>query len=519
MSQLRERVPRPRISHIQRRRITVDYVGTFVPLSAVSVRIDCSRTGRHPSMTVTTNDTLPSGGDFQVDVAVVGAGLSGLVAAHRIQQYGLSTAVFEAQSRVGGRVHSAEVHGARVDLGGTFVGPSQDRIRDLADEMGVRRHPTYDTGSSLIRWRGRKRQYHGTIPPVGAGLADVARIQMRLDHLAQQVPCGAPHRAPRARQWDAESVGTWLQRNRATASTRDLIAIATRTTWGCEPEELSLLHALHYIHQAGGMSSMLDTRGGAQEEHFVEGPHEIALRLASGLDVHLDSPVREIRWTQDEAVVRTDSVRVRARCAIVAVPPAMRSRISFTPALPPRSLQMADRWPQGVLSKAYAIYESPFWRADGLSGQSLSDTGPVFITFDASSPSQQHGILLGFIGGQYAREWDGLDQEERRVRALSSFADLFGARALDAIGYIDHRWGAEQWLGGGPTAAPGPGAVVPYASAITDPVGSLLWAGTEAADRWTGYMDGAVRAGERAALQARALAETMGSSHQTGEDR
>ncbi|MFX6702246.1 monooxygenase, partial [Acinetobacter baumannii] len=78
---------------------------------------------------------------------------------------------------------------------------------------------------------------------------------------------------------DAESLGSWLTRSRASAAARDRIAIAGRTTGGCEPEEISLLHVLHYIHQAGGLSSMLDTEGGAQEEHFVEGSHEIAARI------------------------------------------------------------------------------------------------------------------------------------------------------------------------------------------------------------------------------------------------
>ena len=128
--------------------------------------------------------------------------------------------------------------------------------------------------------------------------------------------------------------------------------------------------------------------------------------------------------------------------------------------------------------------------------------------------------LLGFIGGVYAREWDELAPAERAARALSSFADLFGPRALDAIGYIDQRWGAEPWVGGGPTAAPGPGAVVPYAGALATPVGSILWAGTETADRWTGFMDGAVRAGERAALQARGILTSSSTAHeQTGVAR
>jgi len=451
-----------------------------------------------------------------VDVVVVGAGLSGLTAARRLHQLGLRVAVFEASSRVGGRVSSATVAGVHVDLGGTFVGPGQDRIIALADEVGVRRFPTHSAGQNVIRWRGQHRRYRGTVPPMGANLLDVGRIQLALDRLARTVPRGNPAAAPRAAELDADSLGSWLRRSHASTTARDLIAIASRTTWGCEPDEVSLLHALHYIHQAGGLSSMLDTEGGAQEEHFIEGSHEIALRIAADLGdaVRRNAPVQRIETTDDGVLVSAGDERVAARAVVVAVPPALRSRIAFSPALPPVNAQMSQRWPAGVLSKAYAVYETPFWRERDLSGQGLSDTGPAFITFDASPPGKGgSGVLLGFVGGVYAREWDGLPAEERRVRVLSSFADLFGPRALDATGYIDQRWGAESWVAGGPTAAPGPGVVVPYAGALAAPVGRVVWAGTESADRWTGFMDGAVRAGERAALRARDFVPSSSPDH------
>lgn len=461
------------------------------------------------------------GGLLDVDVVVVGAGLSGLTAAHRLRQFGLTVAVFEASARVGGRVSSAEVDGVHVDLGGTFVGPGQDRILALADEVGVSRYRTYGAGDNVLRWRGRSRRYRGTVPPVGAGLLDVGRIQLALDRLARTVPRGDPAAAPHASDLDAESLGSWMRRSHASAAARDLIAIAGRTTWGCEPDEISLLHAAHYIHQAGGLSSMLDTEGGAQEEHFVEGSHEIAVRVARGLGpaVRLDAPVERIAASSDGVVVSSAREDVTARAVIVAVPPALRGGIRFSPDLPSRYAQLAQRWPAGVLSKAYAVYDAPFWRARDLSGQGLSDTGPVFITFDASPPGDGGpGVLLGFIGARYAREWDDLPPAERRARALSSFADLFGPRALDATGYIDQRWGAEPWVGGGPTAAPGPGVVVPYAAALVEPVGRILWAGTETATRWTGFMDGAVRAGERAALEARRLVDSPGRKTDTTGD-
>ncbi|GGS09687.1 putative flavin-containing monoamine oxidase AofH [Streptomyces humidus] len=440
-----------------------------------------------------------------VDVVVVGAGLSGLAAARGLQRHGLSVKVFEALDRVGGRVGSATVAEAHVDLGGTFVGPDHDRINALADEVGVGRCLTHEAGDNLLLWRKDRKRYRGALLPIGAtSLLDLARIRSSLERMSRRIPVGRPWSAPDAAGLDAQTLGTWLTARHAGQAAKDLLAVVCKTSWGCEPSEISLLHVLHYIAQAGGLDPMLDTRGGAQEQHFVEGAHEVAVRVARALGpdtVRLGSPVLRIDRSDDAVTVHTDDGLTTARRVVVAVPPAMRHRIRFVPALPAAHRHLAQRWSPGVLSKIYAVYDTPFWREQGLSGMTISDEGPVFITFDAGSPDTSRGVLLGFIGGDYAREWDAVDAAERRVRALSALADLFGERALTPRGYIDQRWGEEDWLGGGPTAAPGPGAVASLHARLTEPVGPVHWAGTETARRWAGFMDGAVAAGERAARE------------------
>ncbi|WP_213815126.1 flavin monoamine oxidase family protein [Glaciihabitans sp. dw_435] len=459
-------------------------------------------------MTLLSLDTPEIRGDGDIiDVVVVGAGLAGLSAARNLVALGRSVVVFEAADRVGGRTKAASVAGVHVDLGGTFVGPTQDRIIALAEEVGVGRFDTWEHGSNVVSWRGAVKHYRGTIPPIGAiGLLDIARVQASIDRIGKSIDTARPWLSPNAAKWDSHSLKTWLQSIHALQSSHDLMSIVTGTTWGCEPSEISFLQVLRYIKMAGGISMMLDTRGGAQEEHFTEGSWQISARVAEALGdrVHLDSPVTSIEWDDTGATVTAGEHTVRARRVIVAVPPALRTRITFSPALPYNYAALSQRWPQGVLSKAYAVYETPFWREAGLSGQALSDRGPVFITFDASPQDASAGVLLGFIGGDMARGWDNLPEEERRVRALSSFAEMFGPRALEPTGFVDQRWATEQWTGGGPTAAPGVGTVAASAPYLTAPVGPINWAGTETAERWSGFMDGAVRSGERAARDASA---------------
>ena len=435
------------------------------------------------------------------DVVIVGAGFAGLTAARNLTGLGYDVVVLEGRDRVGGRSHTTTIAGVPVDLGGTFVGPTQTEVLKLAAELRCPTVPTYNEGKNLIRWRGRVRSYRSTIPKLSIlELLDVSRIQWRFERLSKQVPLGAPWTAPTAHRLDQQTVEDWLRSVHAGKSTRDLMAIMARVTWGCEPDEVSMLHAVHYVKAAGGIGPMLDVKGGAQQDRFPAGSQQIAVRMAEDLGerVRLDSVVERIEYGADGATVHTATGMVTARAVIVAIPPAHRAAITFDPGLPAGHAELAGHWPLGNLSKAYAAYETPFWRHDGLSGEALSDDGPVFITFDVSPGDDGPGVLLGFTD---ARTFDPLESDARRTRALECFAGLFGDRARHPIDYVDHRWSAEPFAPGGPTAAVPPGSWTSYGRWLREPVGGIFWAGTETADEWTGFLDGAVRSGLRAAAQ------------------
>ncbi len=448
--------------------------------------------------------------ETHTDVVIVGAGFAGLTAARELTRRGHDVVVLEGRDRVGGRSWTASIAGVPVDLGATFVGPTQDEVLKLAADLGCQTVPTYDDGDNLIRWRGRVRSYRGTIPRLSIReLVDVARIRWRLARLIRRVSLHQPWTADPS--LDALSLAQWLESIRAGAAARSLMAIASRVTWGCEPDQVSMLHAVRYLKAAGGMDRMLDTSGGAQQDRFPGGTQQIAVRIADELGPRLllNAPVRRVEWHDDASVTVTSTAGdVTARCAIVAVAPEHRKEIEFAPELPEQHRELVDHWPQGNLSKAYAAYETPFWRAKGQSGQALSDDGPVFITFDVSPSHMGPGILLGFID---SRTFDTLPDYHRREVALGCFADIFGEAALDPVHYLDHCWSLEPFAPGGPTAAVPPGSWTRFGSYLREPVGPIHWAGTETADEWTGFMDGAVRSGQRAAAEvAERLAGPVG---------
>ena len=441
--------------------------------------------------------------DVKAEVVVVGAGFAGLSAARELRRLGRDVVVIEGRDRVGGRSFTGSIAGVPVDLGATFVGPTQDAVLALAAELGCESVPTYGRGKNLIRWRGRVRSYRSTIPRLSIlELVDVSRIQWRFDRISRKVPVDRPWSSPIAGELDAVSLGDWLRSVHAGASTRDLMAIMSRVTWGAEPDAVSMLHAVRYVKSAGGLNHMLDVEGGAQQDRYLAGTQQIAVRMAAELGdrVFLNAPVRGIaRNAGHTKTVTTDSGTFTADAVVVAVAPGHRDAIEFQPPLPAEYVALSRHWPQGHLSKAYAAYPTPFWRADGYSGEALSDEGPVFITFDCSPGDDGPGVLLGFTD---ARTFDPLPPDQRRERALAGFTALFGDAASRPLDYLDHCWGAEPFAPGGPTAAVPPGSWTAHGRWLRAPVDGIFWAGTETADRWTGFLDGAVRSGKRAAAEA-----------------
>ena len=442
-----------------------------------------------------------SDGLREADVAIVGAGLAGLVAARDLIAGGASVLVVEARDRVGGRLLNEDIgDGKVVEVGGQWIGPTQDRMAALSEEMGVDTFPSYAVGENLNEWRGKLKRYSGTIPRINPlVLLDVDRAQRRVNRLSKDVPLDRPWEAAKAREWDSMSAQTWMDRHMRTKSGRELLQLGIESVWAAQPEDISLLHLLFSVHSAGSLELLFDTEGGAQDSRFVGGsqavPIELAIRL--GDDVVLTGhPVRRIEHGDDGVTVHADGATVRAKRAIVTAPPALAGRIVYDPPMPGHRDQLTQRLPLGSVAKCMAIYDAPFWRAEGLSGQATSDVGPVKLTFDNSPPDGSPGVLLGFLEGRRAREMGRVAPAERRAAVIDCFTRLFGERAANPDGYVERLWAEEEYTRGCYGCFMTTGAWTNYGDALRAPVGPIHWASTETAEVWSGYMDGAVRAGE-----------------------
>lgn len=155
--------------------------------------------------------------------------------------------------------------------------------------------------------------------------------------------------------------------------------------------------------------------------------------------------------------------------------------------------------------KAQAVYEYPFWREQGWSGNGIMYDGPQTFTFDNSLVDGKPGVLLGFLSAQRATEWNRKSSDERKKAVLHAWATVFGERALNPIDYIEMDWAHEPFTRGGHGCHFSTGVWAELGSALgashMPRFKKIIWAASDLAKDWNGYLEGALYAGEQAAQE------------------
>uniref|UniRef100_A0A8I3PUB6 Amine oxidase n=2 Tax=Canis lupus familiaris TaxID=9615 RepID=A0A8I3PUB6_CANLF len=418
----------------------------------------------------------------------------GMAAAKLLHDFGLNVVVLEARDRVGGRTYTIRNQKVKyLDLGGSYVGPTQNCILRLAKELGLETYKVNEVERLIHHVKGKSYPFRGPFPPVWNPIAylDHNNLWRTMDDMGREIPSDAPWKAPLAEEWDHMTMKELLDKICWTESAKQLATLFVNLCVTAETHEVSALWFLWYVKQCGGTTRIISTTNGGQERKFVGGSGQVSERIMDllGDQVKLERPVTHIDQTGENVLVETLNHEVyEAKYVISAIPPTLGMKIHFNPPLPMMRNQLITRVPLGSVIKCIVYYKEPFWRKKGEYYQKLRET--------------RCKDLYLFILAHKARKLARLTKDERMKKLCELYAKVLGSQeALQPVHYEEKNWCEEQYSGGCYTTYFPPGIMTQYGRVLRQPVGRIYFAGTETATHWSGYMEGAVEAGERAARE------------------
>jgi putrescine oxidase len=437
------------------------------------------------------------------DVVIIGAGASGLTAATELKKAGLSVAVLEARDRVGGRLWTDDVDGAMLEIGGQWVSPDQDALKSTLAELGLETYPRYREGENVyLNEAGELTRFEGEIFPVPPRTeAEIVTLIEKLDALVAEIDPDRPWEHPLAKDLDEVSFSRWLETQTDDQEARDNIGMFIAGAMLTKPAHaFSALQALLMAASAGSFSNLVDADF-ILDERVIGGLQQVPLLLAERLggDVRLGQAVRTLRWHDGGVTAVTDSVEVKARFAVIAVPPILISRIGYEPPLPRRQQQLHQHLSMGFVIKVHAVYETPFWREAGLSGTAFSPYELVHEAYDNTNYGDDRGTLVGFVADEAADGVFALTAEERKQRILTSLSHYYGEKALEPVVYYESDWGSEEWTRGAYAASFDMGGLARYGADLRTPVGPIWFSCSDMAGKGYQHVDGAIRVGRETA--------------------
>jgi len=446
------------------------------------------------------------------DAIIIGAGFAGLAAARQLTKAGRNFLILEARDRVGGRALTRSDTGGSFDFGGQWVGPGQERILSLLKEFKLQKYPQHESGRVIVQWsEGAPAAFSGLFPSVAwSHWLSIRVASLLLWWDIHTLHWRLPWRRGAVERFDGMSLADWIERRGKSAPAREMLTILWQGVFCCEPQEISAYFAFSSIKACGGLFAVIKKSGGAQESRVKGGVQPLAEKLSGELGdrIRLSCPVHEIKWGDTHVEVVTARGDFYARKLILTAPPAVWGEIAFRPELSADKRSLVQFMPMGAVIKCFVFYRTAFWREKGLSGEVISRKPPLSFVVDACLETGQPA-LVAFLFGDQARDYAGLTASDRKRVVLDALVAFFqDDKARQVIDYHDYDWVSDRYARGGYSGFMPPGMMASLGGALKKPCGNLHFCGTESADEWPGYFEGALQSGTRAAIEVlRALEE------------
>ncbi|RFU81662.1 flavin-containing amine [Trichoderma arundinaceum] len=448
-----------------------------------------------------------NGQETTVQVIIIGGGLSGLQAAHDLQEAGLSCLLLEARDRVGGKLWSVPLSPGQkyVELGGAWTNDvNQPKVTALIKKLGLEMVKQNIVGDCILEDHGRF--LYGSDPPLSeADKTAFAEVRNRVEALCHTVTVADFGQS--LAEYGHMSMDELAICMGASDIVRRLVNIWTAAMLGVESNQVSAIFFLHYCQTGGGLLQMRsDDTGGGQHLRFRHGSQSLCHGLQRGLKpntVVCSAPVQQIEQDPNTGclVITRDGRRFRAERIISTVPSIFLNHITFSPSLSADKIWLSTHSKLGFYAKVFLIYSEPWWRKRGLCGLAQGLNGPVSLTRDASSDEDGLFALICFIVGQTGREWAQKDQHERLTEVIVHVDRIYGSNIPRPLETREQIWNEEEFSQGAPCPVVPASCLRSLSQDQWRPEGYIHFAGTETSTVWKGYMEGALVAGSRAAKE------------------
>jgi monoamine oxidase len=442
---------------------------------------------------------------MQYDAIVVGAGYAGLAAGLALQKAGKNILLLEARNRCGGRVLTEYFSEQDyTDLGGQWIGPGHERMYQLAAEYSVETFHTYDSGKSTLLFHNKLKHYKGLIPPLPLfALLSLDRALSKINKLAKTIDLEHPYQSDNAAKWDAISLQDWMNMQMKNETARKMFTVATEAVFATDASNISFLHALFYIKSNTNFDFLMNVDKGSQQDRIKGGAQRICIKMAAALgdSIQYEKVVTHIHQDEQGVMVSGNGFSFKADKCIVSVPPAVSTEINYTPAVPETQWQLMKASFMGTVVKCYAVYPSPFWRKQFKNGLVAAPDELTSVVFDTSPFNGSKGILMGFCLAEKAKQLMQHNQATRKEIVKAGFVKMFGPEAANIEYYTDKSFTEEPFTKGCYAGMFPPGILTQLQTSLATPFHLIHWAGTETSVQFNGYMEGAVRSGERAASE------------------